>query len=76
MEVNYKHRVVDALLERKLLGKGAVLVEGAKWCGKTTTSSRLAKSILKLGETSVLRSSKDESAVVYDGADGNRRLCL
>ena len=76
MEVNYKHRVVDALLERKLLGKGAVLVEGAKWCGKTTTSSRLAKSILKLGETSVLRSSKDESAVVYDGADGIRRLCL
>ena len=42
MEGNYKHRVVDALLERKLLGKGAVLVEGAKWCGKTTTSSRLA----------------------------------
>ena len=30
MEGNYKHRVVDALLERKLLGKGAVLVEGAK----------------------------------------------
>ena len=54
MEGNYKHRVGDALLERKLLGKGAVLVEGAKWCGKTTTSSRLAKSILKLGETSVL----------------------
>ena len=58
MEGNYKHRVVDALLERKLLGNGAVLVEGAKWCGKTTTSSRLAKSILKLGETSVLRSSR------------------
>ena len=58
MEGNYKHRVVDALLERKLLGKVAVLVEGAKWCGKTTTSSRLAKSILKLGETSVLRSSR------------------
>ena len=43
MEGNYKHRVVDALLERKLLGKGAVLVEGAKWCGKTTTSSRLCE---------------------------------
>ena len=39
MKGTYKHRVVDALLERKLLGKGAVLVEGAKWCGKTTTSS-------------------------------------
>ena len=30
MEGNYKHRVVDALLERKLLGKGAVLVEEEK----------------------------------------------
>ena len=39
--------MVDTLLERKMLGKEAVLVEGAKWCGKTTTSSRLAKSILK-----------------------------
>lgn len=58
MEANYKHRVVDTLLERRLLGKGAVLVKGAKWCGKTTTASRLAKSILKLGETSVLRSSR------------------
>ena len=31
---DYKVRIVDALLERKLKGKGAVLVEGAKWCGK------------------------------------------
>ncbi len=31
----YKARIVDALLERKLKGKGAVLVEGAKWCEKT-----------------------------------------
>lgn len=54
----YKTRIVDALLERKLLGKGAVLVEGAKWCGKTTTASRVAKSVLKLGEKQVLRSSR------------------
>ena len=54
----YKVRIVDALLERKLKGKGAVLVEGAKWCGKTTTAMRKAKSVLKLGETSVLRSSR------------------
>ena len=46
------------MLERKLKGKGAVLVEGAKWCGKTTTSARVAKSILKLGVPSVLRSSR------------------
>lgn len=54
----YKPRIVDRLLERKLLGKGAVLVEGAKWCGKTTTASRVAKSVLKLGEKQVLRSSR------------------
>ena len=54
----YKARIVDALLERKLKGKGAVLVEGAKWCGKTTTAMRKANSVLKLGDTGVLRSSR------------------
>ena len=58
MDTEYKPRVIDALLERKLKGKGAVLVEGVKWCGKTTTSARVAKSILKLGVPSVLRSSR------------------
>lgn len=58
MKIIYKNRVVDALLERKLQGKGAVLVEGPKWCGKTTTSARMAQSVLKLGDTSVLRSSR------------------
>lgn len=56
--IAYKPRIVDRLLERKLLGKGAVLVEGAKWCGKTTSASRVAKSVLKLGEKQVLRSSR------------------
>lgn len=54
----YKHRIVDTLLTRKLQGKGAVLIEGAKWCGKTTTATQLAKSILKLGEKMVLRESR------------------
>ena len=58
MKIIYKNRVLDALLERKLQGKGAVLVEGPKWCGKTTTSARMAQSVLKLGDTSVLRSSR------------------
>lgn len=42
----YKNRVVDALLDRKLAGKGAVLIEGPKWCGKTTTAEQRARSIL------------------------------
>lgn len=42
----YKARIADRLLERKLEGKGAVLIEGPKWCGKTTTAEQRAKSIL------------------------------
>ncbi len=43
---NYKKRIVDELLSRKLKGKGAVLIEGPKWCGKTTTAEQISKSIL------------------------------
>ena len=28
----YRKRVADSILERKLEGKGAVLIEGPKWC--------------------------------------------
>lgn len=53
----YKQRIADRILERKVLGKGAVLIEGPKWCGKTTTAKQLAKSVLDLGDTSVLKQS-------------------
>jgi len=39
---DYRPRVVDALLKRKLEGKGAVLIKGPKWCGKTTTAEQVA----------------------------------
>lgn len=42
----YFPRVYDALLERRVSAKGAVLVEGAKWCGKTTTCERLSESVV------------------------------
>ena len=53
----YKQRIADRLLKRKVLGKGAVLIEGPKWCGKTTTAKQLAKSMLDLGDPSVLKQS-------------------
>ncbi len=40
----YKHRIMDGLLTKKLQAKGAVLIEGPKWCGKTTTAEELAAS--------------------------------
>ena len=53
----YKHRIADKLLKRKILGKGAVLIEGPKWCGKTTTAKQLANSTLDLGDSAVLSQS-------------------
>lgn len=46
----YKPRITDALIERKLKGKGAILIEGPKWCGKTTTAEQIAKSILYMSK--------------------------
>lgn len=43
---DYKKRIADEMLQRKLKGKGAVLIEGPKWCGKTTTAEQVAKSVL------------------------------
>jgi uncharacterized protein len=34
----YKSRISDTLLKELLESTGAVLVEGAKWCGKTQSS--------------------------------------
>lgn len=46
----YRPRIADKLLERKLKGKGAVLLEGAKWCGKTTTAEQICRSVLYMSE--------------------------
>lgn len=41
----YKPRVADRELKRKLAGIGAVLIEGPKWCGKTTTAEQQATTV-------------------------------
>lgn len=46
----YKRRVVDDLLADKLEAKGAILIEGPKWCGKTTTALQVAKSTIRMDE--------------------------
>lgn len=40
----YLPRVVDQLVEDKLTYMGAILIEGCKWCGKSTTASQHSKS--------------------------------
>ncbi len=44
----YKKRIADEILQFKLESKGAVLIEGAKWCGKTTTAKQQANSIVSM----------------------------
>ena len=42
---------MDSLLAKKLQAKGAVLIEGPKWCGKTTTAEEIAVSKVLLAKT-------------------------
>ena len=46
--MEYFHRTADPMLAVLLEAFGAVLIEGPKWCGKTTTASQIAKSIIKM----------------------------
>ena len=46
----YRKRIADDILKRKLEGKGAVLIEGPKWCGKTTTAEQIASSVLYMDD--------------------------
>ena len=59
---NYKKRICDTLLARKLAGVGAVLLEGPKWCGKTTTCERIAQSVLYMGDPET----KDKNLQIAD----------
>ena len=74
----YRKRVADSLLAEKLEAMGAVLIEGPKACGKTTTAERQAKSILymddpdyiaqnlQLAETNVKRLLRGDSPRLID----------
>lgn len=44
--MEYKNRIYDNLLRERLELKGAVLIEGAKWCGKTTTGLKASNSVI------------------------------
>lgn len=47
---HYKNRIADRLLEEQLEVAGVVVVEGPKWCGKTTTAVQHAKSVLYMND--------------------------
>ena len=49
----YKNRVIDRLLADKLEAMGAVLIEGPKYCGKTTTGEQQARSVLYMADPEI-----------------------
>ena len=51
----YKNRIADTLLRYRLEEMGAVLVEGLKWCGKTTTCEQQAKSVIYMDDPQMKR---------------------
>lgn len=50
MTITYRKRIADDMLRQKLESMGAVLIEGAKACGKTTTAAQQAASVLHMDD--------------------------
>lgn len=46
----YLPRIIDKLLSDRLEAKGAVLLEGPKWCGKTTSAKEIAGSFISMDQ--------------------------
>ena len=54
-EKRYKTRIADKLLSEQLEAAGAVLVQGPKWCGKTTTAQQAASSSMYMDNPSTIK---------------------
>ena len=54
MEKIYKKRIADQMLTDQLEASGAVLVEGPKYCGKTTLAKQQAGSVLSMADPDTL----------------------
>lgn len=65
-KIDYKPRIADLTLKEKLKGSGAVLIEGAKWCGKTTTAEQQAGSIIYM-DNPASRNANLEAAEIDPG---------
>jgi len=59
---------MDGLLAKKLQAKGAVVLEGPKWCGKTTTAEEIAVSTVMLAKASVRDNFKNLLEIDSDAA--------
>ena len=71
MNKTYRSRIVDTLLSEKLRSVGAILIEGAKWCGKSTTAEHHCKSSIFMDDprrrAQYLLFAEDNPDMILDG---------
>lgn len=65
--VNYLERIVEGKITKKLASSSVVVVVGPKFCGKTTTSLRYAKSDARLNTASAIRIATMNPSAVIEG---------
>ncbi len=63
----YFKRQIESEIERRLKSSGAVLIAGPKFCGKTTTASLFAKSIVKLNTHTTINLARMEPRGILSG---------
>ncbi|MDR2492086.1 MAG: DUF4143 domain-containing protein [Coriobacteriales bacterium] len=67
----YLKRIADDVLDSHLEASGAVLIEGPKWCGKTWTANKKAKSTLFMQDpdqrTSYLKAADTKPSLLLRG---------
>lgn len=64
---NYLPRYIESTISRKMKSSGVVLVEGPKFCGKTTTCEIFAKSEIRLNTKSAIEIARIEPSNVLLG---------
>lgn len=71
MEDGYLPRIIDAELTRRLKSVGAIVIEGAKWCGKSTTAEHHCKSAVFMSDprrkTQYLLFAEENPDLILDG---------
>ncbi|MCQ2329695.1 MAG: DUF4143 domain-containing protein [Paludibacteraceae bacterium] len=69
---DYKNRIADYLLEEQLEATGAVLIQGPKWCGKTTTAAQCANSAVYMDDPArkdiYLKMAETAPLILFEGA--------
>lgn len=67
----YYPRIADKILKEELEAFGAVLINGPKWCGKTTTAKQIAKSVINMqdpnNKANYLKTVKIEPLILLQG---------